>query len=83
VQFLVRRKHFAFLPGIGLALSTRKGPNDERLKEAGVAFPFKLMGLIKLPKELFLGIGLGYDLAIMADSRPAQTISGQLTVGRW
>ena len=83
LQFLVRRKHFAFLPGIGLAMSTRKGPNNQVIKEAGLAVPLKLMGLIKLPKDLFLGIGMGYDLAIMADARLAQTISGQVTVGRW
>jgi hypothetical protein len=83
VSFLVRRKHFAFLPGIGLALSSRKGPGDNVIKEAGVAIPIKMMGLIKLPKDLFLGIGIGYDLAIMADARLAQTISGQITVGRW
>ncbi len=83
LQFLVRREHFAFLPGIGLAMSTRKGPGNRIIKEAGLALPLKLMGLIKLPKDLFLGIGMGYDLSIMADARLAQTISGQVTVGRW
>jgi hypothetical protein len=83
VQFLVRRKYFAFLPGIGVAVSSRKGPGDARIKEAGLAVPLKLMGLIKLPKDLFLGIGIGYDFAVMADARLAQTIAGQVTVGRW
>jgi hypothetical protein len=36
-----------------------------------------------LPKDLFLGIGLTYDLAIMADTRLFQTIGAQVTFGRW
>jgi hypothetical protein len=83
LSFLARRKHFAFLPGIGLALAKRKGPGDAVIRETGVAFPIKAMGVIPLPKDLFLGIGLTYELAIMGDTKPYQSIGGQITVGRW
>ncbi len=83
LSFLARRKHIAFLPGIGLAMGNRKGPGDLRIREMGVTFPIKLMGVIPLPKDLFLGIGISYELAIMGATRPWQAIGGQITVGRW
>ena len=83
LSFLARRKYIAFLPGIGLAMGNRRGPGDLRVREMGVAFPIKLMGVIPLPKDLFLGIGLSYELAIMGATRPWQAIGGQITVGRW
>jgi len=83
LSFLARGKYIAFIPGIGLAMNTRKGPGDGRIREMGVAIPVKLMGVIPLPKDLFLGIGLAYELAIMGDTKPFQTIGGQVTVGRW
>lgn len=83
LSFLVRRKYIAFIPGVGVAVSSRRGPGDDRVRETGFAVPVKFMGLIPLPKELFLGIGLTYDLAIMADTRLFQTIGAQVTLGRW
>ncbi len=83
LSFQFRRKYVAIIPGIGLALSGRRGPGDEFLKETGVAIPVKFMGMIPLPKDLFLGLGLGYDLAIMADARLLNSIGFQITVGRW
>jgi hypothetical protein len=83
LSFLARRKYIAFLPGIGLAMGNRRGPGDLRIREMGVTFPIKLMGVIPLPKDLFLGIGISYELAIMGATRPWQAIGGQFTVGRW
>jgi hypothetical protein len=83
LSFLVRRKYVAFIPGVGLAVSGRRGPGDDRVRETGFALPVKLMGLVPLPKDLALGIGLTYDLAIMADARLFQTIGAQLTLARW
>jgi hypothetical protein len=83
LSFLARRKYIAFLPGIGLAMGNRRGPGDLRTREMGVTFPIKLMGVIPLPKDLFLGIGLSYEIAIMGATRPWQAIGGQFTVGRW
>ncbi|MFO0633585.1 MAG: hypothetical protein U0168_12105 [Nannocystaceae bacterium] len=83
ISFLVRRKYVAFIPGIGLAVAGRRGPGDARVRETGVAIPLKLMGLIPLPKDLTLTVGLGYDLAILAQTRPLQTIALQVGVARF
>lgn len=88
LSFLVRRKYVAFIPGIGLALSSRKGPDDFHLKETGVAIPVKLMGLIPIKKSgkiegLHVTIGLAYDLAILANTRPLNSIGLQVGVARF
>ena len=88
LSFLVRRKYVAFIPGIGLALSGRRGPDDQRVRETGVAIPIKLMGLIPIKKagradELQIMIGLGYDLAILANTRPLNSIALQVGVARF
>jgi hypothetical protein len=83
LSFLARRKHIAFLPGIGLAVSSRRGPGDAFIRETGVAIPLKAFGIIPLPKDLSLLIGLGYDLAIMARTRPFQTFTLQVGVARF
>lgn len=83
VSFLVRRKYIAFIPGIGLGVGGMRGPGDLRVRETGVAIPLKLMGLIPLPKDLTLTVGLGYDLAILAETRPLQSIALQVGVARF
>ncbi|MBC8070886.1 MAG: hypothetical protein IAG13_21340 [Deltaproteobacteria bacterium] len=83
LSFLARRKYIAFLPGIGLAISSRRGPGDEFIRETGVAIPIKLIGMIPLPKDLSFLIGLSYDLAIMARSRPFQSFALQVGVARF
>lgn len=88
LSFLVRRKYVAFIPGIGLAISGRKGPGDFSLQETGVAIPVKLMGLIPIKKSgkiegLHVTIGIGYDLAIMANTRPFNSIALQVGVARF
>jgi hypothetical protein len=83
LSFLARRKYIAFLPGIGLAISSRRGPDDAFVRETGVAIPLKLIGMIPLPKDLSFLIGLSYDLAIMARSRPFQSFALQVGVARF
>jgi hypothetical protein len=88
LSFLVRRKYIAFIPGIGLAISNRKGPDDARVQETGVAIPVKLMGLIPIKKSgkiegLHITVGLAYDLAIMANTRPLNSIGLQVGVARF
>ena len=88
LSFLVRRKFVAFIPGIGLAISSRKGPGDQQIQETGVAIPVKLMGLIPIKKSgkiegLHVTIGIGYDLAIMAETRPFNSIALQVGVARF
>jgi hypothetical protein len=88
LSFLVRRKYVAFIPGIGLAVSGRRGPDDQRVRETGVAIPIKLMGLIPIKKagradELQIMVGIGYDLAILANTRPLNSIAFQVGVARF
>ncbi len=87
LSFLVRRKYVAFIPGIGLALSGRRGPGDVMIRETGVAIPIKLMGLIPVKAgradELQITVGLAYDLAIMANTRPLNSIGLQVGVARF
>lgn len=87
LSFLVRRKYVAFLPGIGLALSSRRGPEDIRVRETGLALPIKLMGLIPVKagkiEGMHVTIGLTYDLAILVNTRPLNTIGLQVGVARF
>ncbi len=81
--FRIKRKYIAFIPGIGAGFTALQDPDGGWKRYAGLALPFKLMGLIPLPKELFLGIGVGWDLAFLQDRHVFNGISGQITVGRW
>lgn len=83
LSFLARRKYIAILPGIGLALASRRGPGNAFIRETGVAIPVKVFGIIPLPKDLSLLVGVSYDLAIMAQTRPFQTVSVQVGVARF
>ena len=83
LSFLARAKYIAIMPGIGLALASRRGPGSSFIRETGVAIPVKVFGIIPLPKDLSLLVGIGYDLAIMAQTRPFQTIGVQVGVARF
>ena len=83
VAFVRKWKYFAFIPGVGVGVSGIRGPDDARDRRVGFALPIKAMGLIPLPKELFLGIGLGYDLGLLPGGHVVNAIAFQVTVGRW
>jgi hypothetical protein len=76
-------KFFALIGGLGVGIAGVRGPGDARDRRVGFAMPLKAMGLIPLPKELFLGIGLGYDLGLLPGGQVVNGISLQVTVGRW
>jgi hypothetical protein len=82
VSLAFKGKYIAFVPGLGVGFSALRD-SDGVDRRAGFALPIKVMGIIPLPKELFLGIGIGYDLGILRGSQIFNGISGQLTVGRW
>jgi hypothetical protein len=82
VAFRRKWRYFAFLGGLGAGIAGVHGPGDALDRRVGLAVPIKLMGLIPLPKDLSLGIGLGYDLGLL----PGQVVNGislQVTVARW
>jgi hypothetical protein len=77
-----KKKYFAFLAGVGVAWSRLDEPTETD-KDVGVVIPLKLMGHIPLPKHFYLGIGVGYELAIFARGRLFNAPSLQLLLARW
>jgi hypothetical protein len=77
-----KKKYFAFLGGVGVAWSRLDEPTETD-KDVGVVIPLKLMGHIPLPKHFYLGIGVGYELAIFARGRLFNAPSLQLLLARW
>jgi hypothetical protein len=77
-------KHYFSTVGAGVAFS-RLRFNDDRLdKDIGLAIPFKLVGKIPLPKKLYIGLGLTYELGMVSGfTRFVNGIGGQIVFGRW
>jgi hypothetical protein len=76
-----RRKYFAFLGGIGLGWSGLKEPNA-KTKAVGASIPLRLMGIIPLPRNLWLGISAGYELQILAGGNIFNGLALQVVFGR-
>ncbi|MEM7151344.1 MAG: hypothetical protein AAF799_00810 [Myxococcota bacterium] len=77
-------KYYFSTVGAGVGFSRLRFEDDTLHKDTGLALPFKLVGKIPLPKKLYLGIGLTYELAMVRGfSRFINAIGGQITVGRW
>jgi hypothetical protein len=81
-----KKKYFALLAGLGIAWSRR----DERSvagqstqKDVGLAIPIRIMGHIPLPKDFYLGMGIGYTLAVFAKGKLFNGPSLQLVLARW
>jgi hypothetical protein len=77
-----KKKYFALLAGVGLGWSRLQEPT-QIAKDVGVVIPIKVMGHIPLPKHFYLGIGVGYELAIFAKGRLFNAPSLQLVLARW
>lgn len=77
-------KYYYSTVGAGVALSRLRFADDTLQKDTGLALPFKLVGKIPLPKKLYIGIGLTYELALVRSfDRAVNAIGGQIVVGRW
>jgi hypothetical protein len=77
-------KHYYSTVGAGVAFSRLRFPGDRLEKETGLALPFKLVGKIPLPKKLYLGLGLTYELGMVGGfTRFVNGIGGQIVFGRW
>ena len=77
-------KYYFSTVGAGVAFSRLRFEDDTLHKDTGLALPFKLVGRIPLPKKLYIGLGLTYELAMVRGfSRFINGIGGQITVGRW
>lgn len=77
-----KKKYFAFMGGIGVGWTRVREPT-QIARNTGVSIPLRLMGNIPLPKKLFLGVGVGYELAIFGDKRLLNAPSLLLAFGRW
>lgn len=79
-------RYFAGQFGLGVGFSRLVSTHDRRDKfeDLGLAVPSRLMGLVPLPKQIFLGIGISYEFAALAKFRIFYNmIAFELTVGRW
>lgn len=76
-------KYYFSMIGAGVAFNRMKFA-DETQKDIGLALPMKLFGRLPLPHNLYIGIGLSYELGIVRDwNRVVNGIGGQLVFGRW
>jgi|GEM_PF-1418969 len=70
--------------GAGAAFSRLRFEDGTLQKDKGLAIPTKLMARIPLPKKLYIGIGLTYELAMVRNfNRYINAIGGQIVFGRW
>ena len=70
--------------GAGAAFSRLRFADGTLQRDKGLAIPSKIMARIPLPKKLYIGIGLTYELALIRNfGRSINAIGGQLVVGRW
>lgn len=77
-------KYYYSTLGAGVAFNRLRFADDTRQKDRGLAIPFKLVGKIPLPKHLYIGLGLTYELGMVRGfSRFVNAIGGQLVFGRW
>jgi hypothetical protein len=86
--FLLGGKYYFSTLGAGVAFSRLKWkepvPWDSLQKDVGLAIPFKIMGKIPLPENLYIGIGLTYEFATVRKfNRFINGIGGQIVFGRW
>ncbi len=86
--FLLGGKYYFSTLGAGVGFSRLKWkdpvPFDDLQKDVGLAIPFKIVGKIPLPKNLYIGIGLTYEFAAVRKfSRFINGIGGQIVLGRW
>ncbi|MCX4243546.1 hypothetical protein [Paraliomyxa miuraensis] len=84
VLFAFGGKYYYSTVGAGVAFSRLRFPDDTLAKDKGLSLPMKLVGKIPLPKKLYLGLGLTYELGMVAGfSRFINGIGGQIVFGRW
>ena len=77
-------KYYFSTVGAGVAFSRLRFADDRLDKDVGLALPFKLVGKIPLPKKLYIGLGLTYELGMVQGfSRFVNGIGGQIVFGRW
>jgi hypothetical protein len=76
-------KYYFSTFGAGVGFS-RLALTTETQKDIGLSLPMKIFGKIPLPKKLYIGIGLAYDVGVVRGfSRSINGIGGQIIFGRW
>jgi len=82
-MFAFGGKYYFSMIGAGVAFN-RLEFETETQKDIGLALPMKLFGRLPLPKNLYLGIGLSYELGMVRGfNRFVNGIGGQIVFGRW
>lgn len=83
-MFTFGGKYYYSAVGAGVAFSRLRFADDTLHKDRGLALPGRLVGKIPLPKKLYLGIGLTYELGMVRGfDRFINAIGGQIVIGRW
>ncbi len=82
-MFAFGGKYYHSMIGAGVAFDRLKF-DDRTEKGVGLSLPMKLFGKLPLPKNLYLGIGLSYELGMVRGfNRFINGIGGQIVFGRW
>lgn len=82
-MFAFGGKYYFSTFGAGAAFS-RLAFENETQKDIGLALPAKIFGKIPLPKKLYIGIGLSYELGLVREfHRVVNGVGGQIVFGRW
>jgi hypothetical protein len=83
VMIVGRGQYFMGSFGLAGAFSRLAG-RGTTFKDGGLAIPVKLMGVIPLPKHLYIALGLGYDLAFVNSFEVMfNGIGFQAVIGLW
>lgn len=82
-MFAFGGKYYFSMLGAGVAFNRLK-METETQKDIGLSIPGKIFGKIPLPKKLYIGIGLSYELGLVRGfGRFVNAIGGQIVFGRW
>lgn len=82
-MFAFGGKYYFSMIGAGVAFNRLKFETETQ-KDIGLALPMKLFGRLPLPKHLYLGIGISYELGMVRGfNRFVNGIGGQIVFGRW
>jgi hypothetical protein len=82
-MFAFGGKYYFSMLGAGVAFNRLK-METETQKDVGLSIPGKIFGKIPLPKKLYIGIGLSYELGLVRGfNRFVNGIGGQIVFGRW
>jgi hypothetical protein len=76
------KKRFVGMAGLALAWSKLEEPT-RRVKDVSVSIPLKAMGQFEVHDNLYVAVGVGYEVGFFAQGRIANGLSFQATLAYW